>query len=214
MALEKDKIKSGAKETILRSFPSALKQDVEKVVDILSFDKDFLFSPGAQTINLDNEVLNISYRIYFDEPSLTAEKSLTEQQRTILNCIFLRHHDGYVRQRRLELLLDKIEYFVVPFVFQLLGEYVIEILFLLDTHINDNTIHNYLKFINDNKKYWHKTENRVTSYWNVYYRRPHYPSYLPSKYKDRKDYIGQQIIERLKIANVQQQGFTSAGGKE
>jgi len=214
VALEKTKSKSGAKETILQSFPSTLKQDVEKVTDTLSFDKDFLFSPDAQTINLDNEVLNIPYRIYFDEPSLTAEKSLTEQQRTILNCIFLRHHDGFVRQRRLELLLDKTEYFIVPFVFQLLGEYVIEILFVLDKHINENTIHYYLKFVNNNKKYWSKTESRVISYWNVYYRRPHYPSYLPSKYKNRKDYIGQQIIERLKKANVQQRGFASAGGDE
>ena len=126
---KKTESKSAGKENILNSFPATLKQDVEKVVDILSFDKNYLFSPDFQTINLDKEILNIPCRIYFDEPSSTKEMSLTEQQRTILNCILLRHHDGYLRQRRLELLIDKTEYFVVPFVFQLLGEYVIEILF-------------------------------------------------------------------------------------
>ena len=87
-------------------------------------------------------------------------------------------------------------------------------MFVLDKHINDKTITNYLKLINDNDKYWHQTKSRIISYWNVYYRRPHYHSSLPSKYKNRKDYIGQQIIERLNNANLQQRGFASEVGDE
>ncbi len=192
--MEKDKFKIAFTETILNSFPAILKQDVEKVIEILSFDKDYLFSPDSQSIYIDKEIINIPYRIYIDEPYPAKERTLTEQQKIILNCIFLRHHNGYIRQSRLEFLIDKTEYYTVPFTFQLLGEYVIEILFVLDKHINDKTITNYLKLINDNDKYWHQTKSRIISYWNVYYRRPHYHSSLPSKYKNRKDYIGQQII--------------------
>lgn len=152
------------KEQILNSFPAFLKQDVELVIDILPFDKKNLFSPDAQSINLDNECLKIPCRVYFDEPSSSKEKDLTEIQKVILNCIFLRHHNGFVRQRRLELLIDNTEYFVVPFVFQLLGEYVIEILFVLDKLINENKLHKYSKFISENAEYWQKTESRVISY--------------------------------------------------
>ncbi|HQX97221.1 MAG: hypothetical protein IPN82_13885 [Chitinophagaceae bacterium] len=212
--MEKDKFKIAFTETILNTFPEILKQDVEKVIEILSFDKDYLFSPDSQTIYIDNEIINIPCRIYIDEPDPVKEKSLTEQQKIMLNCLFLRHHNGYIRQSRLELLIDKTENYITPFIFQLLGEYVIEILFVLDKHINDKTIDNYLKLINDNEKYWHQTKSRVISYWNVYYRRPHYHSNLPSKYKNRKDYIGQQIIERLNNANLQQRGSTSEFGNE
>jgi hypothetical protein len=70
-----------------------------------------------------------------------------------------------------------------------------EILEVLNRHINASTIDNYIKFIKENKKYWQKTESRMISYWNEYYRR--------SKFPKLKDYIGKQIVDRLKIANAQ-----------
>ena len=128
---------------------------------------------------------------------LNKKEKLTDLQKAILNCIYLRHHNGFIRQRRLEKLIDTTDYFVVPFIFQLLGEYVMEILEVLQKHINPN-IDNYVKFINENQKYWTQTESRMISYWNEYYRRPMYPNYLPPKYATRKEYIGQQIVDRLK----------------
>jgi hypothetical protein len=52
--------------------------------------------------------------------------------------------------------------------------------------------------ISENKKYWQQTESRMISYWNEYYRRPAYPKYLPPKYATRKEYIGQQLVDKLK----------------
>jgi hypothetical protein len=199
------------REKIFNAFPATLRQDVEKVIEILPLSDhnvllvdgqihkvDDLIHSNEQLLYLDKEELKIPYRLYFNEPSLDKEKFLTELQKTILNCIFLRHHNGYIRQRRLERLVDKTEYFVIPFVFQLLGEYVMEILEVLEKHINTATIDNYTKFITENPKYWIQTESRMISYWNEYYRRPMYPSYLPPKYATRKEYIGQQIVDRLK----------------
>ena len=82
--MEKDKFKIAFTETILNTFPEILKQDVEKVIEILSFDKDYLFSPDSQTIYIDNEIINIPCRIYIDEPDPVKEKSLTEQQKIML----------------------------------------------------------------------------------------------------------------------------------
>jgi hypothetical protein len=108
-----------------------------------------------------------------------------------------------VRQRRLELLYNKTEYFEVAFIVQLLGEYVIEILEVIDKLINEKNLDLYVRFINENQKYWQQTESRVTSYWDAYYRRPQFPTYLPPKYATRNDYIGQQIVNRIKKANAQ-----------
>jgi hypothetical protein len=196
---------------ILNSFPKTLSQDVNKVIEILPLNEHNVLLTGGQIHNveslihsnehlvmLDKELLKIPSRLYFNEPSLDKEKSLTSLQRVILNCIYLRHHNGFVRQRRLEQLVEQTEYFIIPFTFQLLGEYVIEILEVLQKHINPTTIDNYLNFINENPKYWRQTESRMISYWDVYYRRPMYPKYLPPKYATRQDYVGQKIIDQLK----------------
>lgn len=196
-----DKYKTD-KEKILDSFPKILKRDVENVLDVLPFESYILLSDGQyhevenlvhpveQEIVLDGEILKIPSRVYFNEPGIEAEKSLTVTQQTILNCIYLKHHNGFLRQRRLKQLLDETDYFVIPFTFQLLGEYLIEILEVLDKHINAKTIADYSKFIKENPKYWQKTESRMISYWNEYYRNPRFPKL--------KDYIGQQIVNRIK----------------
>lgn len=191
------------REKILNSFPATLKQDVEKVIEILPLNDhnvllvdgqihkvDDLIHPNEQVVFLNNEALKIPYRLYFNEPSADKEKLLSDLQKTILNCIYLRHHNGYIRQRRLEKLTDKTDYFAVPFVFPLLGEYVLEVLVVLDRHINNQTVDDYIKFINENKKYWQQTESRMISYWNEYYRRP--------EFRKLNDYIGKKIVDRLK----------------
>ena len=190
-------------EIILNSFPATLKQDVEKVIEVLPLNEhnvlltggqihqvDNLIHPNEQLVFLDKELLNIPCRLYFNEPSLDKEELLTDLQKIILNCIYLRHHNGFIRQKRLEQLLNKTEYFITPFTFQLLGEYVMEILEVLQKHINPTTIDNYLKFINENQKYWTQTESRMISYWNVYYRRIKFPKL--------NDYIGKQIVDKIK----------------
>lgn len=189
---------SDIKSTFTKAFPSSLNADIEEILSILGFSGSYTFSSDSQIVNLDNENLSIPYRIYFDEPNSIDEQKLSEQQKNILNCFYTRHHNGFVRQRRLELLLDKTDYFITPFVLQLLGEYVLEILFIIDTCINEKTRENYRRFINDNKVYFQQIESKVVSYWNVYYRRPMYPAFLASKYENRKDYIGQIIIDRIK----------------
>lgn len=197
-------------ETILNAFPAALRKDVEKVIEIIPVEQKVLHADGnfyqmsslidsnEQIIFLDKELLRIPNRIYINEPNQDNEKLLTTLQKTILNCIYLRHENGFVRQRRLELLHGKTDYFVVAFIFQLLGEYVIEILEVIDKLIDEKNIGLYARFIDENPKLWQKTESRVISYWNAYYRRPQYPEYLPPKYASRNEYIGQKIVDRLK----------------
>lgn len=195
------------REILLNAFPRTLKKDVESVLNILPFevnnvklsDGQFhnvenLIHPDFQIVNLDGEVLKIPYRVYFNEPEIEKEQTLTNRQKLILNCIFLRHHNGYLRQSRLEK-IENNEYWLTPFTFQLLGEYVLEIIEVLDNQIDDNKLENYKRFVNDNQKYYQQTESRMISYWNEYYRR---------KFPKLKLYIGRIIFDKLKTKAIGQ----------
>jgi hypothetical protein len=189
------------KNRLQNSFPQSLIADVETVLDILPFSTnevklsygqsykvDILISPNSLTVQLDEKALSIPYRLYFNEPDKEDEEKLTDIQKTILNCIYLRHHDGHLREKRLRQLLDNNDYWVIPFTLQLLGEYVLEILEVLDKHINDKAISNYQRFAEENHKYWQQTESRMISYWNEYYRR---------QFPILKNYPGQEMVNRI-----------------
>lgn len=188
MKLPKDSFEINRRK-LLNAFPKDIKSDVKIVIDYLS-DKNFDIHPTAQQeVILNGEHLIIPSRIYFDKPTDFNSDNLTKQQKKILNCIYLRHHNGFVRQRQLKELKDNTEYYVIPFIFQLLGEYVIEILYDIDEHLNERTINNYVKFIRENERYWQQTESRMISYWNEYYRYPNF--------KRLNDYIGKRIFDKI-----------------
>lgn len=199
--LTKNKTKE-YKDRLLKSFPAEFKSDVESVIKILPLEKndvklcdgqvhkvENLIHPTELTINMNREQLTIPYRLYFNEPDIDSENNLTDRQKSILNCIFLRHHNGYLREKRLKKLVYKDEKWIIPFTIQLLGEYVFEILEVLDEHINDKTINDYYSFTEENPKYWQQTESRMISYWNEYYR---------MNFPKLKQYLGTALVKRIK----------------
>ena len=198
----KRKIKSEYHEKLTKAFPKKLHSDLNEVLKILPLENhkiklcdgkihqvDNLIHDTEFNVHLDNEILIIPYRIYFDEPSPELEKKLTDAQKEILNCIYLRHHNGYLREKRLESLPNKIDKFTVPHIIQLLGEYIYELLPIIDKKVNESSIEFFAKFIINNPKYWQKTESRMISYWNEYYR---------YKFPKLKEYIGFEIVKRIK----------------
>ena len=82
----------------------------------------------------------------------------------------------------------------ISFIVQLIGEYIYELLPIIDKKINENTLNLYIEFKNKNPKYWQQTKSRVISYWNVYYR---------NKFPKLNEYLGIKIIERIKKTNAQ-----------
>ena len=189
------------------SFPDFLLADLEKVQKLCPLKKIFFVLPwmgnhtklkmvyGEQIEIklLTDEVIFLIYRIYFHEPNLELENRLTETQKQILNCIYTRHHNGYIIEKRLKNLYGLDQEWILPYKLQLLREYVIQILVELDKHITDENIQQYKQFTLNNRKYWEQTKSRMTSYWNEYYRYPNY--------KKIKDYIGYKIMKRINKAN-------------
>jgi len=198
----KRKIQTEYHEKLIKAFPKKIHSDLKEVLKILPLDNrqiklcdgknhqvDNLIHDNKFNVQHNKETLIIPYRLYFDEPNPELEKKLTETQRTILNCIYLRHHNGYLREKRLKLLSNNLNSFTIPHIIQLLGEYIYELLPIIDQKINENTIEFFSKFTIENPRYWQKTESRMISYWNEYYR---------YKFPKLKDYVGFKIIKRIK----------------
>jgi hypothetical protein len=186
MSVLKD-INENNRNVLMNSFPSELQNDVEIVIDFLNNEKLEIHPNLEKPIFINGETIIIPNRIYSNEPKQNFEDELTETQNVILNCVYLTHKNGFLRQQRLEILKDNFEDFVIPYKMKVLSEYVIEIISEIESHINEKSIESYLKFIRENPKYWNLTKSRITSYWGEYF-----------KWNCKlKDYVGRRIIKKI-----------------
>ncbi|MBX7170510.1 MAG: hypothetical protein K1X72_06100 [Pyrinomonadaceae bacterium] len=176
--------KFSAKQAI-KAFPDSLQKDILSLFDKISLQNNDYHSETILMI-LQGKSLEIPYRIYFEAEH---NHELTQTENLILNCLLTRHHNGFIRQKSLELILSANEIWIIPFVFQLLGEYVIQILEVVKEILSEELLSNFVRFIKENPSFFEKTEQRIISYWNCYYR---------GKFPKKEDYVGFQILEAIK----------------
>jgi hypothetical protein len=154
-------------------------------------------------VRADGEDLTIPYRIYNPEPTVEEWSDEASAAHLVRLCFYSRHNDGFVRQRAVRGLLKRSEEWIVPFVVQLVGEYVFEIVDDihngLDLRAGSETSRTYGRFAADNKAFIDLTSQRVTSYWNCYHRFQ-YPVMHPAAESQFATYPGFKIIEALQSA--------------
>lgn len=169
-------------------FPSELQPPARKIIASVAAGE--LRSPSsAFGVNVEHEALRIPYRLYYS-PELLRWKLCTSYgvKKLILACLGTRHYDGYLRQQCLGYLLRSEVSWTIPYIVQLAGEYVIEIVDDVAAGIRSCEISAITAFTNQNPDYVATLERRVISYWNEYHRRA-YPS--------RSDYPGSKVIAYL-----------------
>ena len=171
-------------ENIINAFPKILENEILILLEKINLKADFK-PTGSFPVKVNEESLEIPYRIYFEEPNIT---QLTANESLILNCLFTRHHNGFVRQKRLKHILSHNEFWIVPFVVQLLGEYVIEILLMIEKQLTDSLLNNLVCFIKENPKFYETTKRRIVSYWDCYYR---------SQFPVKEHYVGFRILDKI-----------------
>ena len=94
-----------------------------------------------------------------------------------------RHHSGFVREEHLARIVCRNHDWIPPFVIQLVGEYVIEIIHVIWKNSSNLDAQLYGKFLKDNPALLAITKQRVISYWDCYHRR-----------QRREDYPGFQML--------------------
>lgn len=131
------------------------------------------------------EAVSIPHRLHFSS-SLPAEREAGETY-LIGKCLEARSNDGFQRQRAVRQLLMDVQPWCAPFIVALIGEYIIEILRDIHDGLTPQASAVLADFIRANPVYWQLTEQRVVSYWNVYYRAQ----------VRRSEYIGFKLLKTL-----------------
>src|SRR6187402_1157460 len=109
---------------LARAFPAAIQADARAVLAALP-DQTFDRTEPIGPVRVRGEALIIPQRIYLPPPRAV---DLRGTQGTVLACVYSRNDDGRVRETFLRRLLPSADPWVAPFVVQLIGEYVIEII--------------------------------------------------------------------------------------
>ncbi|MFF4384598.1 hypothetical protein [Kitasatospora sp. NPDC001547] len=165
---------SKTSDPLIAAFPTELASDAEAVRAVMPAAR---FQPHAPfSVVVEGQRVSIPGRLYNDEPSPDVVASLSPRQQRLLHSLYSRHSDGLVRQRHLEKIVGCTDPWVMPFVVQLVGEYVLEILVVICDKLRDLAAPGasghlaYGQFIVDNPAFFARTQRRVVSYWSCYYR--------------------------------------------
>lgn len=157
-------------------FPTALQDVANALYADLSAREQHPALPGFR-VQVDGECLSAPQRVYFDPGILRAAIARsTGDRQTLALCLGSRHCDGHVREACLRSLIHSDTMWVVPFVVQLLGEYVIEIIRCIEENIAVMDRLLYGRFMAQNPAFVATTKRRIASYWDCYHRH-RYPNF-------------------------------------
>jgi len=151
---------------IEEAFPAALRADLLAVTQVVPVAE----GRGPFSVLVRGERLVIPYRLQANAALLDGAEGLSLTQRDILFCIFSRHFDGYVRERALRQVIRSSNDWVIPFVVQPVGEYVIEIHRVVQEALPFLNGAQYAAYLRANLEMYECTRQRAVSYWNCYYR--------------------------------------------
>jgi hypothetical protein len=165
---------------LVASFPTYLKEHVLAALEVLPEPEH----PAADgfSVKVAGELVRVPYRLYYLPDQIKTEH-LTDLEKEIVDCLLTRHHDGFLRQQRLERIIRSGNPWVPPFVVQLVGEYAIEIIDVIYEHLNSLDRPLYREFLQANPEFFTQTTQHVESYWDRYHRR-----------HPREEYVGFKVL--------------------
>ena len=134
---------------------------------------------------LDGEIVQIPARLRFRNNH--ADEALSGDIRLMVRCLRSRSCDGFERQRAVRDLLRDAQPWVAPFIVALIGEYLVEILDDVADAFGESVPDSIVEFVKENPAYWFLTKQRVSSYWDVYYRRS----------TRKQDYVGYKLTRQI-----------------
>jgi hypothetical protein len=186
---------------LLRAFPSTLQKDATSALSRLPENLHWQRLRGFSVCVLGEEI-SIPNRVYHDVSKL-ATIGLNAAQREIICCLMSRHGDGFIRQKNLERIICSQNAWIPPFVIQLAGEYVLEILTVIEKNLGSFDRSIYSEFIAANRDFLGLTAQRIESYWDCYHRRikkDEYVGFRILRYFESLDPAGSFGLRRQRVS--------------
>lgn len=164
---------------LLGAFPSSLANDVAAVLRLVPIAQHSPSERDVGPILIRGQRIRVPSRFYSPVPKDFQLANLTTQQQAVMASIYTRHHDGFVRQDFVGRLTTTDQFWVAPFLLQLVGEYVYQISELILTRLPEMARGLISDFAAENTPFIALTRCRTISYWNTYYRDrfPRFPDY-------------------------------------
>ncbi len=115
----------------------------------------------------------------YDEVSKSEAQTATNLEKLSL---YTRHHNGHIREIAISTLMQKFPKESIPFIVQLLGEFVVEIHLRIIKEITSDQRNWLQEFLKENPRFAQTIQSRIASYWDCYYRNQYlklkdYPAY-------------------------------------
>jgi hypothetical protein len=171
----------------LHAFPSDLSESVQSVLPLLVEGQ---LRPPSEGFNSEvrGGFLTIPYRVYY-RPERVRNLAQSAREGVIVACLGSRHYDGFLREECLARVLSVETPWVVPFVVQLMGEYVLPILQLIERAMPTLREAFYVEYVSKNRVLFETIGRRTVSYWDAYHR---------DQYPKLSDYPGFRIHSELR----------------
>lgn len=173
---------------LVAAYPAGLAADVKIALGIIPIAEHEPIIE-IEPVKLVGELIRIPSRVYYPEPPIQILDGLSNTQKTVVATLYTRHHNGFVRERWVEKIIGDPATWVAPFVLQLLGEYVIEIMNVLAKRSEELKERRYQQFIQENPDFCLMTCRRIVSYWECYFRRWSAPRFT--------DHIGYKVAKEI-----------------
>src|SRR4029077_9774802 len=104
---------------LANAFPTAVRKDA--LIAISELPEPFLEAHEQFSVIVAGEIVSIPSRVYYDPAQIDGLR-LTSLQKELVDCLLTRHHNGWVRQKHLERIVRSANFWIPPFVIQLVGE--------------------------------------------------------------------------------------------
>lgn len=154
-------------------FPAALQPAATALGRALPLEELAPSVRGFKVLVL-GEAFSAPYRVHCRPTVLQAVIARSAgETRQLAVCLGTRHCDGYLREECLRELLAMDCPWAAPYIVQLLGEYVIEIVEVIASAVSTLSVVDaarYFQFALENPASMATTQRRATSYWNCYHR--------------------------------------------
>lgn len=177
---------------MVTGFPIEFSQDVKIVLNAIpsktiSNISSIRTDESCQLKLLNGDEISFPYRIYLVDEYEQLMINFTYTQKMIYHALFTRSNDGFIREKHLKaILLEDFPSWIIPYIFKLSNEYIMQILEISFELIPADRIGEFKEFCELNIQYFLKSHDRMISYWNEFHRNKCYLY---------KNYIGKKLYE-------------------
>ena len=183
-------------EIIQRAFPIEIQRDVNSLLAKITFETKISHKWGDK-VTFGEEIIVVPNRNYYTPPYSLVNSKLTPIENEILNCIFSHNGNGYIRQRAILNMINADNYWTIPYIVRIIGEYVIEILNDIDNHFEIINKSNLTSFVRQNPEFYNRTHSRVRSYWHCYFRRQFPEIRRGISVPEKERYVGFRLLNKI-----------------